>query len=204
MSWKNVQYKDGKFKTGEGGGGGGSSTFAELDDVNFSNLQNGQVPKYNSTTQKWENANESGGGGTVTDVTVDGTSVVNPQGVAEIPAIPDGLHHYSTTEQVIGTWIDGKPLYEKTFQDVLPIIINGTNSSKSIDVSSLNISKVINNNAMVITSGGNYDLPYSYNDGYGGKCYYNLNNNSITVIANSGNMSESQFFVTIQYTKTTD
>lgn len=82
--WKNVQYKDGKMRTSEGGGGGGSSTFADLDDVSFNNLQNGQVPKYNSTTQKWENADESGGGGTVTDVTVDGISVVNQQGVAEI------------------------------------------------------------------------------------------------------------------------
>lgn len=80
--WKNVQYKDGKMRTSEGGGGGGSSTFAGLDDVSFDNLQNGQVPKYNATTQKWENADESGG--TVTDVQVDGVSVVNQQGVAEI------------------------------------------------------------------------------------------------------------------------
>ena len=86
--WKNVQYKDGKMRTSEGGGG--SSTFAGLNDVNFNNIQNGQVPKYNSTTQKWENADESGGGGTVTDVQVDGTSVVNQQGVAEItmPSVP--------------------------------------------------------------------------------------------------------------------
>ena len=82
--WKNVQYKDGKMRTSEGGGGGGSSTFAGLDDVNFTNVQNGQVPKYNSTTQKWENADESGGGGTVTDVTLDGNSVVNGQGVAAL------------------------------------------------------------------------------------------------------------------------
>lgn len=86
MSWKNVQYENGKFKTGEGGGGG-SSTFADLDDVNFSNLQNGQVPKYNSSTQKWENANESGSGN-ITDVTLDGQSVVNGQGVAEL-STPD-------------------------------------------------------------------------------------------------------------------
>lgn len=88
--WKNVQYKNGKYRTSEGGGGGGS-TFAGLDDVSFSDLQNGQVPKYNSTTQKWENADESGGGGTVTDVKVDGQSVVDPQtGAAEItmPNIP--------------------------------------------------------------------------------------------------------------------
>ena len=42
-------------------GGGGSSTFAGLSDVSITNVQNGQVPKYNSQTQKWENANESGG-----------------------------------------------------------------------------------------------------------------------------------------------
>lgn len=60
MSWKNVQYENGKYRTSESGGGG-ASNFADLDDVSFSNLQNGQVAKYNSTTQKWENANESKG-----------------------------------------------------------------------------------------------------------------------------------------------
>ena len=175
MSWKNVQYENGKMRTSEGGGGGGSSTFAGLDDVSFSDLQNGQVPKYNSTTQKWENANESGGGGTVTDVQVDGVSVVNQQGVAEItmptpPTIPvedvlvngtsvvdgnkeaqiksykevtqaeynalpasklnddilycikdsagaDGFPPliYSDEEREVGVWRDGKPLYEKTY-----------------------------------------------------------------------------------------
>ena len=41
--------------------GGGSATFAGLADTNFSNLQNGQIAKYNSTSGKWVNANESGG-----------------------------------------------------------------------------------------------------------------------------------------------
>lgn len=40
-----------------------------------------------------------------TDTT--GSGIWTPQGV---PA-----HHYSTSEQVIGTWIDGSTLYEKTF-----------------------------------------------------------------------------------------
>lgn len=31
--------------------------------------------------------------------------------------LPNGLHNYSTEEQVVGTWIDGKPIYEKTFVD---------------------------------------------------------------------------------------
>lgn len=43
-------------------GGGGASAMEDLTDVSLSNLANGQILKWNSTTQKWENANESGGG----------------------------------------------------------------------------------------------------------------------------------------------
>ena len=59
-------------------GGGGSSTFAGLSDVSLSNLQDGQVPKYNSTTHKWENADESGGGGSTvawTQIQQTGTKI---------------------------------------------------------------------------------------------------------------------------------
>ena len=37
------------------GGGGGATSFAGLDDVSLSNLQNGQVPLYDSATSKWKN-----------------------------------------------------------------------------------------------------------------------------------------------------
>lgn len=43
--------------------GGGASAVSDLTDVDLTNLSNGQILKYNSTTQKWENANESGGSG---------------------------------------------------------------------------------------------------------------------------------------------
>lgn len=115
-SWKNVQYKNGQYRTSEGSGG--SSTLSGLDDVTISSVSNGQVLKYNSTSSKWVNANDtsvtaledltdvdvdskSDGdvltyneaqdrweaaeplGGGVTDVEVDGVSVVN-DGVAAI------------------------------------------------------------------------------------------------------------------------
>jgi len=50
----------------------GSSTFSALTDVSISNIQNGQVPKWNSTTSKWENDDEAGGT----------TVVANPVGTA--------------------------------------------------------------------------------------------------------------------------
>lgn len=52
------------------GGGGGSSTLAGLNDVNLTSPSNEQVLKYNSTTGKWENADESGGSGSSTVVFV--------------------------------------------------------------------------------------------------------------------------------------
>ena len=52
-------------------GNGGSSTLAGLSDVSVVTPTTGQVIKYNSTTQKWENANESGGG---TELVTYGTS----------------------------------------------------------------------------------------------------------------------------------
>lgn len=52
--WKNVQYKDGKMRTSEGGGG--SSTLAGLDDVNISSPSDGQILRYDATSDKWVNA----------------------------------------------------------------------------------------------------------------------------------------------------
>lgn len=80
--WKNVQYKNGKYRTSDEGGGG-ASALTDLTDVNVSSPSDGQVLKYDSTTQKWKNENESGGG-SVNDVQLDGTSVVNEQGVAQL------------------------------------------------------------------------------------------------------------------------
>ena len=73
----------------EAGGGGGATALSGLSDVDLSSPSDGQVLKYNNTSQKWENADESGGGG--------GSS-----------------HSYSTDEQEVGTWIDGSKVYEKT------------------------------------------------------------------------------------------
>lgn len=48
---------------------------ANMTDVNISSPTNGQVLKYNSTTQKWENENGGGGGGTsADDVSYDNTT----------------------------------------------------------------------------------------------------------------------------------
>ena len=49
-----------------GGGGGGSTTLAALEDTDITTPSNGQVLTYNGTSEKWENANASGGGDSYT------------------------------------------------------------------------------------------------------------------------------------------
>lgn len=53
-------------------------SFAQLSDTSFSNLANGQIPKWNSTTSKWENANESGGGGASSLADLSDTNISSP------------------------------------------------------------------------------------------------------------------------------
>lgn len=138
--WKNVQYKDGKFQTSNSGGGGGSTTFAGLDDVNFSNLQDGQIAKYDAQNEKWVNANESGGGGTVTDVEVDGVSVVNQQGVAEIqmPSVPSSLDDLDDVD--LTNISDGDTLvYDAQNQEFVPGTPSGSDNVDDVQVNGTSV-----------------------------------------------------------------
>ena len=61
-------------------GSGGASAMSDLTDVNLTNLANGQILKYDSSTQKWINVTESGGASAVSDLTdVDIDNLENGQ-----------------------------------------------------------------------------------------------------------------------------
>ena len=54
---------------------------ADLDDVSITNVQNGQIIKWNSTTSKWENSNESSGGSGHTIIDENGNSMTARAGL---------------------------------------------------------------------------------------------------------------------------
>ena len=106
--------------------------------------------------------------------------------------------NYSTNEQVIGTWLDGKPLYQKTFT------VSGTYRGNS----TVDISSYIDSNINIV-----------YVDGMGkytdsdGDNYFALNNaifiypqyNFNTLKLNWGSSTlPVEVTITIRYTKTTD
>lgn len=119
-----------------------------------------------------------------------GSGQWTPQGV---PA-----HHYSTDEQIVGTWIDGSTLYEKTVD--IGSLPNTSEKSSAHNIS--NIDKVISVVGYAINSSkANLPLPYS-NPTSQYTISVNVNTTYIVVQTGSDRSSYSGY-VTIRYTKST-
>lgn len=102
-------------------------------------------------------------------------------------------HNYSTTEQVIGTWIDGKPLYEKTLDFSSSPKTLTRNSWTRLGISDLDIKTIVDVTAI--------------NDA--GDCFKMLAGSkgsySDTEILNGLTSRDiTAYFIVLQYTKTTD
>ena len=112
----------------------------------------------------------------------------------------DNKFNYSTEEQKIGTWIDGKPLYRKVI-----IFDNFTSASgtKTTDLSSLNIKTIVSAfaNGNWANGGG---MSYPYNISNDDKGSIAINGGWITLTYVYPNIEEREVYVFLKYTKTTD
>lgn len=107
---------------------------------------------------------------------------------------------YSTTETVIGTWVNNKPIYRKTVNTgALPSI-----GGKIIDHNISNIDYVTK---IIGTTYRNTDniflpLPHATYDNTAISCY--CDKTSITIIVYTDRSAFQESYVTLEYTKTTD
>ena len=125
----------------------------------------------------------------VTDDAVNDKTVVNISGGG-------GSVNYSTSEKVIGTWITGKPLYEKTFNISSSIPQNTTFVVG--DITNLNLVDV--HGIALLGTGGGFNMPY-YNDGNTmGQIWWSAT--ELKILQKGYNVTGA--IVTIRYTKTTD
>ena len=105
------------------------------------------------------------------------------------------METYSTEEQVVGTWIDGKPIYRK-------YINTASGQTKTVyDLSTYNVETVIKLELFEIESNGNI-IPINF---YNGSdkftfCVYNKNGKYIEIIS-TRTLAHYGIF---EYTKTTD
>ena len=110
------------------------------------------------------------------------------------------FNKYSTTEEVIGTWIDGKPIYRKTFNN-----ISVTSSEYSvISIATgltidnlINISGYLVNNGRWIVTLNSVDIQYTNM----ARVSYDKQTSSLELITQNWTGTAT---VTIEYTKTTD
>lgn len=122
------------------------------------------------------------------------------------------MNNYSTDEKIVGTWIDGKPLYQKTIVDTMPTIASsGTRASKVITLSSdidfvCNMYGVLNRSNGTIVPIGEYYNQETGNVPSFAMMTSGLVDNTRTLFVASSTVSDSErpIYVTIQYTKTTD
>lgn len=104
---------------------------------------------------------------------------------------------YSTDEKMIGQWIDGKPLYQKTFSFTGLNTVQGDNVLMAIDRTT--IDKMVNLQSI-------FNSTFSIDAGGGGGTDYSvrINASGNLVLYSPVALNGVSVFTTIQYTKTTD
>jgi hypothetical protein len=168
------------------------------------------------TLGKWRELETGGGGGTTytagdgIDITSDVISTDNLQSgdmddvVTPLPSIPARYHKYSTDEQIVGEWIDGSPIYEKTL-DITETSISSGSFAVNHNISNVGNYRVIVD-AVVMTSTTGFTLPYIASDGKAYSAVSSFGNSAIYFAGTSGwgSSEYSHIYVTLRYTKTTD
>lgn len=130
------------------GGSGGASALDDLTDVDITTPSDGQTLVYDSTNSKWVNGAGGGGSAKQTAVTQAQYDALVQAGTVDptmeyfitdgIPSSVEYYHNYSTTEHIVGKWIDNTIIYEKTYTDDF---VQGS-TYVDIDVSSENIDTI--------------------------------------------------------------
>lgn len=187
---------------------------SQTNKTNIGNLSNLQTTaKNNLVAAINEVAGESGGSYTAGNgITIqqneistdnmpstDMSEIVNP-----LPGCTPRWMKYSTEEQVIGQWIDGKPIYQKTYLVTIP-----TRGNQTAIVVDATFDRIVNSEISANKVSGNDRWRF------GSSASYNVKANDIGVYVDGntvyiGNNSSTDSYgggdayVTLQYTKTTD
>jgi hypothetical protein len=155
-----------------------------------------------------------GDGFNVSDDSTNGKTVVEPNlmvasdmddVVTPLPSVRTRYHEYSTSEQVVGKWLDGSPLYEKTLQITMP---SANESNISTGVENGNHARIVDGFIeQTGSSGGNYSFPVMFDSGSPLTTkvliQVTVSGSHLYVYSNFDKTDGKTAYITIQYTKTT-
>lgn len=108
-------------------------------------------------------------------------------------------HEYSTSEKVVGKWIDGKPLYEKTLH-VTSIVANDDWQN----IENLSVKLLIDFECVAYTSSGESGDPTSFRGDKNAPQIQAVSSTGYIRYALISGTPISGLYITARYTKTTD
>lgn len=133
-----------------------------------------------------------------TQITIKSQASASPKTYTKVIGIKYGGgasgHNYSTTEQIVGTWIDGKTIYEKTIT-AMNVRVNTSDWQ--------NLEQINDIDTLISTEGTITILFNGQQTGIGQ--YFNVSVNSsgyVRFFCSAWNTNDANVYVTIRYTKT--
>lgn len=181
-----------------GGGGGGSGSGHTIMDTNgnFMPAENNLQFIGLDVTD-----NSSDGITEVESATLNQDSLddVMSAGVAGTQVAGNGLV-YSTTEQVVGRWINGKPIYQKTIEGTFA----SSGTGQDINHNIANLEQAVNVMGYLVSGGAGetFNIPVGF---YNGAQYFSVFFMTTKMCARlHSSYFGTPYKITVQYTKTTD
>lgn len=115
---------------------------------------------------------------------------------------------YSTDERVVGTWIDGKPLYSKVLSGKFGTVTDKTYSSLSIPIGVINLGIAFCTGNLIVKNGVVSNLTNIFGAASGDRVTISpnidLSTGVVTVYSSSSQSTNADAYVIVYYTKTTD
>lgn len=121
----------------------------------------------------------------------------NGEEIPEGYEVVDDPSTYSINETKVGTWINGKPLYQKTLVYNNYINVNANHQIANVDIIWVDLGS---------SFGVEVDSPYwSFNQGiWSGNIRPQMIVNKTTILAQGVENKHYNWYITVKYTKTTD
>lgn len=202
-----------------GGASGGASYLVDLKDTNIlsATIQDGDVLTYNSETSTWTNSTIDLGAGSreltlaeydalTAEEKADGTDYYITDAEEMDELLVSTSNTYSLDEKVVGRWINGKPIYQKTIESFPDKVSNTIENWANYVEDIISIHSILK-----ITGESDTDVNYREVPAVGSEntiiveqsaspthIYTNLGTHFIE------NFSGRVMYTTVQYTKTVD
>ena len=121
--------------------------------------------------------------------------------ITPLPSVQPRYQKYSTEEQIVGEWIDGKPLYEKTITFTAPTVTTaGQYVTAYVNYNVPTIDTKFISEAFLI-DGDNISRPLIYILNAGSQIKVSLTATQIQIVSGIVEYSGQPMYVTMRYTK---